>query len=68
MAVISIARQKIKIGDHQYMPDEKLPHELMEKITPELADYLTPGESRAKKVARAIRRLHIQAIRDCLAE
>lgn len=68
MAVISIAREQVIIGKHHYRPEDNVEPGLLAQMRPELAGFLQPGESRARKVAVAIRRLHIKAIRDCLAE
>ncbi len=66
--IVAINRDSIRIGSRQYLPDEELEPSLLLQMRPELTGYLQPDESRAAHVARAIRKLHFDAIRDSLAE
>lgn len=66
MAFISITTDVVVIGNRNYKPDENLAAALIEQIQPELGEHLKLGEVKARDVAKAIRRLGIQAIRECL--
>lgn len=67
MASVSIARHEVVICGRSFKRNEKIEAALLDQISPELDGYLQPGETRACAVARAIRRLGIYALRECLA-
>lgn len=66
-AIVSISRNTIRIGSQLYRPDDEVESAILAQLRVELGEYLPPREARAKAVARAIRKLHICAIRQCLA-
>lgn len=63
--VVEISAAGVRLGNHNYAPDENIEPGLLEKMRPELAGYLKEGESRARQVGRAIQNLHLEAMRQC---
>ena len=69
-AIVAILNDgAVRIGTKTYLPNQKLSKKLMNVMVPELEEFLPPGESPdAGKIARAIRKLHLKAIHECVDE